>query len=144
MNQCNSKLWNIMLQPCFAFVAPVNSPEASPETTDHMDICYPEWAEGKAPSGGGQRGDSVPRRHHDGPRSHYPGGQESVLGVRHGRLRHRLRHLFRLESRHEPLHHRAHQWVQRWRRWRGGVGRSGSCCIFLNFILTFWYISLLL
>lgn len=112
--------------PCFAFVAPVLSPEAASETTNNMDICCPERAEGKAQSGGGQRGDSVPRRHHDRPCSHYPGSQESVLGVRYGRLRHWLRHIFRLESCHEPRHYRAHQRVQRWWRWRGGVGRSDS------------------
>lgn len=110
--------------PCFAFVAPVNSPEATSETTNDMDVWCPERAENKAPSRGGQRGDRVPRRHHDRPRSHCPGSQESMLGVRHGRLRHWLWHIFRLESRHEPLHYRAHQRVQRWWRRRGGAGRS--------------------
>ena len=68
------------------FVAPVGSPDATPETPDDMDICCAEGAEGKAANGGGQRGDSVPGRHHDSSCAHCPRGQKSVLGVCNRRL----------------------------------------------------------
>lgn len=144
---CQSTVINLGIwanTPCFASVAPVHSREAASGPANDLDVCCPERAEGKAASGGGQRGDSVPRRHHDRPCSHCPGSQESVLGVRHGQLRHWLRHIFRLESCHKPLHYRAHQRVQRWWRWGGGVGRSDSPFRFsftlpcsVNVLLTF-------
>lgn len=52
------------------FVPPDGSPDATPETPNNMDICCAEGAQGKASNGGRQRGDGVPRRHHDGSRAH--------------------------------------------------------------------------
>lgn len=68
------------------FVPPDGSPDATPETSKYMDICCTEGAQGKAATGEGQRGDSVPGRHHDSSRAHCPRGQKSVLGVRYRRL----------------------------------------------------------
>lgn len=53
-------------------VAPDGSSDAAPETPDDMDICCTEGAEGKAANRGGQRGDSVPGRHHDSSCAHCP------------------------------------------------------------------------
>lgn len=54
------------------FIPHDGSPDAAPESPNNMDICCTEGAEGKAPNRGRQRGDSVPRRHHDSSRAHCP------------------------------------------------------------------------
>lgn len=110
------------------FVASDDSPVAAPETPNNMDISRSEGAEGKAPNGGRQCGNCVPRWHHDSSCSHSARGQKSVLGVCHRWLWHWLWHIFWLDSGHKPVYHCAHQRVKRWRRWRGGPGRSVTYC----------------
>lgn len=120
------------------FFAPDDSPDAAPETPNNMDICCSEGAEGKAPNGGGQCGDSVPRWHHDSSRSHSTRGQKSVLGVCYRWLWHWLWHIFWLDSCHEPVYHCAHQRIKRRRRWRGGAGRSVSIKV-LRLVLNLYH-----